>query len=538
MDDNLRLKALRLGLNGLNQSDNEDQIISIALDCAAKAELNNLFIGILEDEAIVIKYRLKKSTTPDDNKVRISRNERGVISRVLREMNSQVVDDTRLNQENPSPLIAIDEEVLAELAVPIIVQGTLFGVIYTTSPTPAAFTINDIQFVEVLALSISLALDNLKLRRTESRCLDMLKALSHHTAKLMKAKNRAEIFETSVSMLHNALGYEWTGVAVLMDGLPKYVSSAGTYPTFAVPSSNGFENDPNVTLQPSSLSTSSKILKELVAPVIVDSRTEALLSVKSERKNVFPSEDQMLAETLAIQIGCYLEILLEKNLLSTSNDIQTKEIMTSANRISNLIRHDLRVPLQTIKSAAYLLEKRPEKAADMRVVIDNSIDYATRIINELDLAGPMELKRETIDLKNLIGQSIESIQIPQMIEIRKDLGAGINNVFIDSVKMRRAIVNLIKNAIEAMPNGGMLTLTAVKADNEYMISVTDTGLGITPDVKKNLFKPFYTTKRWGTGLGLTICKQVAEAHGGTISVESEVGKGSTFTMKIPVQTTK
>jgi signal transduction histidine kinase len=517
MDDNLRLKALRLGLNGLNQSDNEDQIISIALDCAAKAELNNLFIGILEDEAIVIKYRSKKSTTPDDNKVRISRNERGVISRVLREMNSQVVDDTRLNQENPSPLIAIDEEVLAELAVPIIVQGTLFG---------------------VLALSISLALDNLKLRRTESRCLDMLKALSHHTAKLMKAKNRAEIFETSVSMLHNALGYEWTGVAVLMDGLPKYVSSAGTYPTFAVPSSNGFENDPNVTLQPSSLSTSSKILKELVAPVIVDSRTEALLSVKSERKNVFPSEDQMLAETLAIQIGCYLEILLEKNLLSTSNDIQTKEIMTSANRISNLIRHDLRVPLQTIKSAAYLLEKRPEKAADMRVVIDNSIDYATRIINELDLAGPMELKRETIDLKNLIGQSIESIQIPQMIEIRKDLGAGINNVFIDSVKMRRAIVNLIKNAIEAMPNGGMLTLTAVKADNEYMISVTDTGLGITPDVKKNLFKPFYTTKRWGTGLGLTICKQVAEAHGGTISVESEVGKGSTFTMKIPVQTTK
>jgi signal transduction histidine kinase len=535
MDDNLTLKALRLGLDRLIQSENEDQIFSIALDCAIKADFNNLFIGILEDEEIVVKYRSKKSTIPYGIKERISRNEKGIISRALREMNSQVVDDTRLNQELSSPKLSVGEEVLAELAVPIIIKGTLFGVIYTTSPKPAAFTINDIQFVEALSFSISLALDNLKLRRSESRCLDMLKALSHHTAKLMKAKNRTEIFETSVSMLHNALGYEWTGVAVLLDGLPKYVSSAGTYPAFSTPLLNGIENDPSI---PHPLSTSSKILKELVAPVIVDSRTEALLSVKSERKNVFLSEDQMLAETLAIQIGCYLEILLERNLLSASNDVQTKEIMTSANRISNLIRHDLRVPLQTIKSAAYLLEKRPEKAADMRVVIDNSIDYATRIINELDLAGPMELKRETIDLKNLIGQSIESIQIPQIIEVRRNLGAGINSVFIDSVKMRRVIVNLIKNAIEAMPNGGILTLSAIKTENEYVISVTDTGLGMSSDVKSNLFKPFYTTKRWGTGLGLTICKQVAEAHGGTISVESEVGKGTTFTMKVPAQTTK
>ena len=99
-------------------------------------------------------------------------------------------------------------------------------------------------------------------------------------------------------------------------------------------------------------------------------------------------------------------------------------------------------------------------------------------------------------------------------------------------------MNLIKNAIEAMPNGGILTLSAVKTENEYVISVTDTGLGISSDVKSNLFKPFYTTKRWGTGLGLTICKQVAEAHGGTISVESEVGKGTTFTMKVPAQTSQ
>ncbi len=535
MDDNLTLKALHLGLDRLTQSENEEQIFSVALDCAIKADLNNFFIGILEDEEIFFKYRSNKSIITDDIKEPISRNEKGVISRALREMNSQINDDTRLNQGISSPKLTGGEEVLAELAVPIIIKGTVFGIIYSTSPKPAAFTINNIHFVETLSFSISFALDNIRLRRNENRCLDMLKALSHHTAKLMKAKNRTEIFETSVSMLHNALGYEWTGVAVLMNGLPQYVSSAGTYPAFNAPILTGFENDPSI---PNSLSPSSKILKELVTPVIVDSRTEALLSVKSGRKNVFPNEDQMLAETLAIQIGCYLEILLEKNLLSTSNDVQTKEIMTSANRISNLIRHDLRVPLQTIKSAAYLLEKRPEKAADMRVIIDNSIDYATRIINELDLAGPMELKREEIDLKNLVGQSIDSIQIPQIIEIRKNFGADVNSVFIDSVKMRRTIVNLIKNAIEAMPNGGILTLSAVKTDDEHVISVTDTGLGMSPDVKTNLFKPFYTTKRWGTGLGLTICKQVAEAHGGSISVESELGKGSTFTIKIPTRTTK
>ena len=99
MDDNLTLKALRLGLDRLNQSENEDQMFSIALDCAIKADFNNLFIGVLEDEEIVIKYRSKKSTIPDGIKERISRNEKGIISRALREMNTQVVDDTRLNQE-------------------------------------------------------------------------------------------------------------------------------------------------------------------------------------------------------------------------------------------------------------------------------------------------------------------------------------------------------------------------------------------------------------------------------------------------------
>ena len=85
-----------------------------------------------------------------------------------------------------------------------------------------------------------------------------------------------------------------------------------------------------------------------------------------------------------------------------------------------------------------------------------------------------------------------------------------------------------------MPKGGILTVTAMKVDNEYVIAVTDTGTGMSNDVKNKLFKPFYTTKRWGTGLGLTVCKQVVEAHGGNISVESDLGKGSTFTMRIPV----
>jgi signal transduction histidine kinase len=106
-------------------------------------------------------------------------------------------------------------------------------------------------------------------------------------------------------------------------------------------------------------------------------------------------------------------------------------------------------------------------------------------------------------------------------------------VVVDPAMIRRVLVNLVSNAIQAMPKGGKLTLRASRSDGKTLIRVRDTGNGMTQEVMEKLFQPLFTTKAKGTGFGLPVCKRLVEAHGGEIVVESEPGKGTIFTITIP-----
>jgi signal transduction histidine kinase len=99
--------------------------------------------------------------------------------------------------------------------------------------------------------------------------------------------------------------------------------------------------------------------------------------------------------------------------------------------------------------------------------------------------------------------------------------------------MKRVFINLVTNAVQAMPKGGNLIITAEKNENYDTISLTDTGDGIPEELKPKLFTPLFTTKSKGQGFGLAVCKRIIEAHNGEISFDSEVGKGTTFTVRIP-----
>jgi len=114
-----------------------------------------------------------------------------------------------------------------------------------------------------------------------------------------------------------------------------------------------------------------------------------------------------------------------------------------------------------------------------------------------------------------------------------ELGEGFEELQLDPLKMRRVLDNLIGNALEAMPRGGELKITAGTVDRKVIIKVSDTGVGIPAEEMKNLFKPFHTTKPKGMGLGLAQCKRAVEAHGGNIACESMVGEGTTFTVTLP-----
>ena len=99
--------------------------------------------------------------------------------------------------------------------------------------------------------------------------------------------------------------------------------------------------------------------------------------------------------------------------------------------------------------------------------------------------------------------------------------------------LRPVLLNLIRNAVQAMPEGGTLTLTIGSADAAVRVAIADTGVGIPPAAREEIFRPFYTTRTRGTGLGLAVARGLVTAMGGSLSVESEVGRGTTFTVELP-----
>ncbi len=145
--------------------------------------------------------------------------------------------------------------------------------------------------------------------------------------------------------------------------------------------------------------------------------------------------------------------------------------------------------------------------------------------------GPLRL--EATDLGGLIRRALEGLYPPPSISISLKLGEGLNPVTLDPMRFRRVLDNLLRNSIEAMPNGGSLTISAESIGEEAVIRISDTGEGIPEEASKSLFNPFSTTKPGGLGLGLAYCKRAVEPHGGRIEVESKVGEGTTFTITIP-----
>jgi signal transduction histidine kinase len=139
---------------------------------------------------------------------------------------------------------------------------------------------------------------------------------------------------------------------------------------------------------------------------------------------------------------------------------------------------------------------------------------------------PMIIK--ATDLHDLIVDILRDIPIPGSIQVNIRLDSELKTVEIDSLKIRRVIDNLVRNAIEAMPTGGMLTIETQNKGEAYAITITDTGIGIPEVNLPSLFKPFYTTKEKGLGLGLAYSLKTVEAHGGIIEVDSKVGKGTEF----------
>jgi signal transduction histidine kinase len=279
---------------------------------------------------------------------------------------------------------------------------------------------------------------------------------------------------------------------------------------------------------------------ELVAPIIVGGEAIGVLNVEDIRLNAFTEQNKMFLELLAMHVASAVYRLRRFEELVTLVEEKTGELvdaerMMTAGRISSMVGHDLRGPLQTIKNSLYMMERHPERQEEMLKLIDSSVDYSVEMLEELRARTQKDkLRRQDTDLRNLLRRAAAEASVPGNVDLDLSLGDGVGSIVVDPTQIRRVIDNLLRNAVEAMPDGGKLTVSSEVQGDDIDLRVRDTGVGISEDELGNLFKPFHTTKSKGMGLGLVYCKRAVEAHGGSIVVESKVGVGTTFIVRLPM----
>ena len=227
----------------------------------------------------------------------------------------------------------------------------------------------------------------------------------------------------------------------------------------------------------------------------------------------------------------------------SAKKLKNAECLATIGATAGMVGHDIRNPLQAIIGDLYLAEadlgaiKESEEKKSIQESLDaiaKNAEYINKIVMDLqDFAKPLAPCIGETDLKLVIDEVLEKMVLPENIQPEIELDGNARKVMADFTFVKRIIGNLVSNAVQAMPNGGKLKIRAYRDAKNVVITVKDTGMGIPEEAKGKLFTPLFTTKSKGQGFGLAVVKRMVEALNGTVTFESQVGKGTTFTIRLP-----
>ena len=228
-----------------------------------------------------------------------------------------------------------------------------------------------------------------------------------------------------------------------------------------------------------------------------------------------------------------------------TNERKETDRLAAIGQTAGMIGHDIRNPLQAITTELYLARQSlaesqmPKEikspALESIEMVEEQTDYITKIVSDLqDYARPLKPEIKEVDLAKLVTSIFQTVRVPDSVTLKIDV-KGFPKIQTDPTMIRRALTNLVNNALQAMPEGGVLELDAFKTEQAAIITVSDTGIGIPEEIKPRLFTPLVTTKAKGQGLGLAVVKRLVEALGGAITFESKKGTGTKFTITLPIK---
>lgn len=290
--------------------------------------------------------------------------------------------------------------------------------------------------------------------------------------------------------------------------------------------------------------------QKLSADICINRKKRGTLEVAyiekkpSVNNGPFLKEERNLIQIIARQ----LEVIIEREQADEEKEKLQKQLM-HADRLATIgqlaagVAHELNEPLSTILGFAQLARKHAglpaDSARDLDKIVDASL-YAREIIKKLLLfARQTPPFKGRVNLNDTVSQALglfEHRLEKAGIKLVRDLSARLPSIVADGGQLKQVIVNLAANAIQAMPEGGTLTVRTAANGAQLVCTVEDTGTGMTEEILDRIFVPFFTTKdvNQGTGLGLPVVHGIVSAHGGTIEAKSAPGKGTRFTLRLPV----
>jgi len=238
------------------------------------------------------------------------------------------------------------------------------------------------------------------------------------------------------------------------------------------------------------------------------------------------------------------ESLIEKRkeLEATYKELAKQERMAEIGNFSMMIAHELKNPLGIIKGAIDIIAKEGVKAEVSRTMmgyIQDEVKRLNRLVEDfLSFARPNPAHKSFVDINHVVNKIVNLIPLPEFkekeITLTVQLAEDIAEVNVDEHQMYQAIVNIFNNAIQAIPHQGEITVKTESAPSGILITIMDTGVGISDEEKEKVFEPFFTKKQSGTGLGLAVVRKIIDNHKGKITITAREGGGTIFSVGLPL----
>ncbi len=278
-------------------------------------------------------------------------------------------------------------------------------------------------------------------------------------------------------------------------------------------------------------------------PVLIEDRllldqSGRIVGIRSTMQDI---SERKRAERVLKEYSERLEEMVEeraRQLQHAQEKLIRQERLAVLGELAGGVGHELRNPLGVISNAVYFLrmtlKDTNEVTREYLDIISSELHNAEKIVSDLlHMSRTKMPEKEKVNVGDIIRRTMERHPAPENVAVSIDLPAEPIPVFVDPRHLGQVLVNLVSNACQAMPEGGKLIIGARSDEKDVRIFITDTGHGIPKENISKIFEPLFTTKAKGIGLGLSVTKNLVEVNGGTIQVQSEQGKGSTFTVTFP-----